>query len=78
MIAIDQGTPVEPGIYLFKSKFSSAIEIIIVYVWQKKKVCLGGIEFGEYLAAHNGRSVANYRGKWSKPLKITDKGLEEA
>jgi hypothetical protein len=76
MIAINQGTPVEPGIYLFQGKFSDNVEIIDV--WTKEKVYMGGIEFGEYLAAHNGRSVANYLGKWSKKLKITDKGLEEA
>jgi hypothetical protein len=76
MIAIDQRTPIEPGIYLFQGKFSNNVEIIDV--WTKEKVYYGGIEFGEYLAAHNGRNVANYLGKWSKKLKITDKGLEEA
>lgn len=76
MIAIDQGTPVEPGIYLFKGKFGSDVEII--NVWQKETEWHGGVEFRGFLAAYGGHNVAKYLGKWSKRLKITDKGLEEA
>lgn len=66
MIAIDQGTPIEPGIYFFKHNLGPDVEILRVY------------EKNGNLFIKNDFPIAKLLGDFSKKLQVTDSWFKEA
>lgn len=78
MIPIDQSRPREPGLYLFRGAFTGDVRVLNVRVTPEENY--GGVVLEESLgvAEERHRHPALYKGTWSKKLKLTEKGLEEA
>jgi hypothetical protein len=87
MIAIDQGTPVEPGVYLFRGNIDNNRDLyyrpIRFLTVAQVDATYKNLSFGSYMGIQvfNGgawHNITKLKGKFSKRLIVNEEGFEEA